>query len=333
MKNFRLLALAAAMVLCYAVAAVAAPVCTKKVESFDVVVDYSGSMMMKDATLKQDKILVAKSVLTKMNAKIPALDYQGGLHTLSPNMTLINQGLWDRAAMAKGISKLRSDFQIFGRMTAMGNGLKQYEPFISGMKRNAALILVTDGDNNRGVDLVATVKGIYATQRDMVVHIISFADTPNGKKTIAEVAKLNPETICVSGTTLATNEAALDKFVTDVFCNQEEDVIVLRGVNFAFDSYALDSKAMGILNQAATLLKNARDNKRIVLNGWTDWIGTDAYNMNLSKQRANSVRDYLAKQGVPASRMTAIGHGKSFKYDNKTEEGRYMNRRTEISFE
>ena len=31
--------------------------------------------------------------------------------------------------------------------------------------------------------------------------------------------------------------------------------------------------------------------------------------------------------------MTAIGRGKSFKYDNKTEEGRYMNRRTEISFD
>lgn len=333
MKNVRILALAVAMVMCFAVAAVAAPVCTKKVESFDVVVDYSGSMMMNEATLKQNKILVAKNVLTKMNAKIPALDYQGGLHTLSPNMTLINQGPWNRATMAQGISKLHSNFEIFGRMTAMGNGLKQYEPFISGMKRNGALILVTDGDNNRGVDLVATVKGIYATQRDMVVHIISFADTPNGKKIIAEVAKLNPETICVSGATLATNEAALDKFVTDVFCNQEEDVIVLRGVNFAFDSYALDSKAMGILNQAATLLKNNRDNKRIVLNGWTDWIGTDAYNMTLSKKRADSVRDYLAKQGVPASRMTAIGHGKSFKYDNKTDEGRYMNRRTEISFE
>lgn len=333
MKNFRLLILAAAMVVCYAVAAIAAPACTKKVESFDVVVDYSGSMMMKNNLLKQDKILIAKNVLTKMNAKIPALDYQGGLHTLSPNMTLIKQGPWNRDAMAKSIGKLRSDFQIFGRMTAMGTGLKQYEPFLSGMKRNAAIILVTDGDNNRGEELQTVVKGIYATQRDMVIHIISFADTPNGKNTIAQIAKMNPNTICVEGTTLATNEAALDKFVTDVFCNQEEDVIVLRGVNFAFNSYALDSKAMGILNQAATLIKSARDNKRVVLNGWTDWIGSDAYNLKLSQQRADSVRDYLSKQGVPASRMTAIGRGKSFKYDNKTEEGRYMNRRTEVSFE
>lgn len=333
MKTFRLLVLAAAMIVCYAAAAVAAPVvCSKKVESFDVVVDYSGSMMMKNKQLNQDKILVAKNVLTKMNAKIPALDYQGGLHTLSPNMTLVQQGPWNRDAMGKALGKLRSNFEIFGRMTAMGTGLKTYEPFISGMKRNAALILVTDGDNNRGVDLVSTVKGIYASQRDLVIHIISFADTPTGKNNIAQIAKLNPETICVEGATLATNEAALDKFVTDVFCKQEEDVIVLRGVNFAFDSYALDSKAMGILNQAAVLIKDSRG-QRVVLNGWTDWIGTDAYNMKLSQNRAESVRNYLVKQGVPASRMTAIGRGKSFKYDNNTAEGRYMNRRTEVSFE
>ena len=49
MKSLRFLVLAAALVLSYAVAAAAAPVnCTKKIESFDFVVDYSGSMMMKN---------------------------------------------------------------------------------------------------------------------------------------------------------------------------------------------------------------------------------------------------------------------------------------------
>ena len=59
MKSFRLLVLAAALILSYAVAAAAAPACTKKINSFDFVVDYSGSMMMKNAQLKQD-IHVAK---------------------------------------------------------------------------------------------------------------------------------------------------------------------------------------------------------------------------------------------------------------------------------
>ena len=71
MKSFRLLALAAALVLSYAVAAAAAPACNKKIESFDFVVDYSGSMMMKNDKLKQDKIVVAKSVLTRVTPLSP----------------------------------------------------------------------------------------------------------------------------------------------------------------------------------------------------------------------------------------------------------------------
>lgn len=115
MKSVRLLVLAAALVLSYAVAAVAAtPACNKKIESFDFVVDYSGSMMMQNKQLKQDKIVVAKNVLQRVNAAIPALDYNGGLHTISPNGMIIAQGPWDRNAMSVGIDKLRSGFQIFG---------------------------------------------------------------------------------------------------------------------------------------------------------------------------------------------------------------------------
>lgn len=331
MKSFRLLVLTAALVLSYAVAAVAAPACNKKIDSFDFVVDYSGSMMMQNKQLKQDKIVVAKNVLQRVNAAIPALDYNGGLHTISPNGVIIAQGPWDRNAMSAGIDKLRTGFQIFGRMTSMGNGLQAYEPFISSMKRDAALILVTDGDNNRGLDLVEVARQMYASQRNLVIHIVSFADTPNGEQIIKQIAAMNPGTIVVRGEELATSDVAVERFVLSVFC-QDEDVIVLRGVHFAFDSYALDSRAMGILNEAAGLIKN-NPNKRVILTGWTDWIGTDAYNMKLSQERANSVKNYLAKQGIPASRMTAIGRGKSYKYDNKTEEGRAMNRRTEISFE
>lgn len=332
MKSLRTLLLSAVLVMGLTPVAQAAESMVRSVDSFDFLVDYSGSMMMKSPELKQDKILVAKDILTRINAKIPALDYMGGLHTITPNGTIVEQGPWNRDVMARGISKLRSDYTIFGRMTAMGNGFEKYEPFISSMKRKAALILVTDGDNNRGVSVLETVRGIYATQRDLVIHVISFADTPHGHEVVNAIHRMNPESILVKASDLARNEVALEQFVQDVFCEQGEDVIVLRGVNFAFDSYALDSKAMGILNEAARIIK-ANPNKRVILNGYTDWIGSDAYNLKLSQRRANSVKDYLERQGIPGSRMTAIGRGKSFKYNNQTEEGRYMNRRVEILFE
>ncbi|MDE5832067.1 MAG: OmpA family protein [Desulfovibrio sp.] len=333
MKSLRYLALAAALMFGFAVTAMAAdaPNCSKKVNSFDFVVDYSGSMMMQNKQLKQDKVIVAKNVLQRVNAAIPALDYNGGLHTITPNGTIVQQGPWDRASMSAGIDKLKSGFQVFGRMTSMGTGLQEYEPFISSMQAPAALILVTDGDNNRGATLADVARQLYASQRDLVIHIISLADNARGEAIIKEVASLNPDSVVVRGEELATSDAAVERFVLDVFC-KEEDVIVLRGVHFAFNSYALDSKAQGILDEAATLIK-ANPNKQVILKGWTDYIGSDAYNKVLSQNRANAVKKYLEQQGIPASRMTAIGCGKSFKYDNHTEEGRYMNRRVEISFE
>ncbi|MBD5641815.1 MAG: OmpA family protein [Desulfovibrio sp.] len=332
MKTLRYLALAAVMVLGLAVAATAAaPTCNKKVNSFDFVVDYSGSMMMQNKQLKLDKIVVAKNVLQRINSSIPALDFNGGLHTITPNGVIIPQGPWDRAAMGAGIDQLKTGFPIFGRMTGMGDGLQKYEPFISAMQAPSAIILVTDGDNNRGINVVDEIRQLYASQRDLTVHIISLADNAKGEAIIKEIAALNPNSVVVRAEELATSDAAVERFVLAVFC-QDEDVIVLRGVHFAFNSYALDSKAQGILNEAATIIKE-HPNQKVILKGWTDYIGSDAYNKRLSQNRANSVKNYLEKQGIPASRMTAIGCGKSFKYDNHTEEGRYMNRRVEISFE
>jgi OOP family OmpA-OmpF porin len=310
------------------------PACNKKIESFDFVVDYSGSMMMKNAKLKQDKIIVAKNVLMRINNAIPALGYNGGLHTITPNSAILNQGPWDRGAMNSALGKLKTGFDVFGRMTGMGTSLQKYEPFISSMKRDAAIILVTDGDNNRGSDLVDVVRQIYSAQRNLVVHVISLADTKHGEAVIKGIGALNPSSIVVRAEELATSDAAVERFVLAVFCrgDADADVLVLRGVNFAFNSYELDNKAKSILDEAAALIKGS-PNRAVVLTGWTDSVGSDAYNKTLSQNRAASVKGYLSKQGIPAGRMKAVGMGKSFKYDNKNEEGRHMNRRTEVSFD
>ncbi len=333
MKLMRTLLLAAVLVMSYTVAAVAAPVdCTKKIESFDFVVDYSGSMMMSNAKLKKVKIAVAKDVMHRLNDAIPNQGFNGGLHTITPNGVILAQGPWNRGSMHAAIDKLRTNFPVFGRMTYMGDSLSSYEPFLSSMQRDAALILFTDGANNRGADFVETARQIYASQRNLVIHIVSFADTADGEANLKAINAMHPASVMVRAEDLATSDAALEKFVLDVFCGEGETVLVLRGVNFAFDSYQLDDKAMEILDEVAEIIKQ-EPGKNVVLTGWTDFKGTDAYNDRLSQNRANSVKTYLSEQGIPASRMTAVGKGKSYKYDNNTEEGRYMNRRTEVAFD
>jgi outer membrane protein OmpA-like peptidoglycan-associated protein len=67
------------------------------------------------------------------------------------------------------------------------------------------------------------------------------------------------------------------------------------------------------------------------IEGHTDSVGGDDFNQQLSERRADSVRDFLAQQGVPASSMSARGFGKTQPVaDNETAEGRQRNRRVEL---
>jgi outer membrane protein OmpA-like peptidoglycan-associated protein len=102
-------------------------------------------------------------------------------------------------------------------------------------------------------------------------------------------------------------------------------------VTFGFDSAALSPQFHAVLDQVAGTL--VEYNQTVIqIAGHTDSTGSHAYNMNLSQQRAGSVKSYLAGRGVPAQRMQTIGAGPDHPVaDNSTEAGRAQNRRVEIT--
>jgi outer membrane protein OmpA-like peptidoglycan-associated protein len=69
----------------------------------------------------------------------------------------------------------------------------------------------------------------------------------------------------------------------------------------------------------------------LAVEGNTDSVGTEAYNQELSEQRADGVRSYLTQQGVPEASTTAAGFGEDRPIaSNETAEGRQQNRRVEL---
>ncbi len=105
---------------------------------------------------------------------------------------------------------------------------------------------------------------------------------------------------------------------------------VLRGVKFEFDSDRLLPESKVILKEVALTL-NAYPNIKVDVEGHTDWIGTDAYNLGLSERRAIAVQRFLGENGVSAGRLRPVGYGESTPIDtNDTEEGRENNRRVEF---
>lgn len=106
--------------------------------------------------------------------------------------------------------------------------------------------------------------------------------------------------------------------------------LVLRGVNFDFDKSNIRADARPILDAAVATLKED-PNVRVAVEGHTDSVGSEEYNMGLSQRRAESVVDYLVAGGIARSRLEPIGMGESNPVaTNDTEDGRAQNRRVEL---
>jgi outer membrane protein OmpA-like peptidoglycan-associated protein len=115
---------------------------------------------------------------------------------------------------------------------------------------------------------------------------------------------------------------------TDQFgCLVLRDTLLLEDVHFDFDKSDITPEATGILVRVAESMR-AYPELYFEIAGHTDSVGTFAYNFLLSARRARAVRDFLIKEGVPASRMTAVGWGEGYPIaPNATVEGRALNRR------
>jgi OOP family OmpA-OmpF porin len=99
---------------------------------------------------------------------------------------------------------------------------------------------------------------------------------------------------------------------------------------FDFDKSALKPAAIVSLDSLAGKVKSLTL-EVIVAVGHTDSIGTEAYNQKLSIRRAEAVKKHLVNQGIEARRIYIEGKGESQPVaDNKTNEGRAMNRRVQI---
>ncbi|MES9843099.1 MAG: OmpA family protein [Candidatus Sedimenticola sp. PURPLELP] len=107
--------------------------------------------------------------------------------------------------------------------------------------------------------------------------------------------------------------------------------IDLTSDEFDFDSAKLKPAMQSALNDVAARVNASAGDESLMIVGHTDSVGRDAYNQGLSERRAQSVADYLAGQGISASKMSTMGKGETSPIaDNGSAEGRAKNRRVEI---
>lgn len=195
-------------------------------------------------------------------------------------------------------------------------GLRTFEipvsfdnPFESKPRVNVTITLV---DAVSQTKMRYSAEGLYASRDGFTIKLSTWGDTQLnalGGYWIAELEPLNLE------------EEPIEVGKT----------IQLNNIFFEFNKADLKSESFDELNKVADFLKN-NSTVEIEISGHTDNKGSDDYNMTLSQQRAESVVNYLASQGIAENRLTAKGYGESKPVaPNETESGREQNRRVEFT--
>lgn len=109
-----------------------------------------------------------------------------------------------------------------------------------------------------------------------------------------------------------------------------EQTITLRDITFEFNSSRLTANAQRLMENVVSFLRSDKAVK-LAISGHTDSVASDDYNLKLSRDRANEVRDYLIGYGISPSRLEAAGFGETRPVaSNDTAEGRELNRRVEF---
>jgi len=109
-----------------------------------------------------------------------------------------------------------------------------------------------------------------------------------------------------------------------------QKILSTHKIHFAYNKAMIKKESYSLLDSLADIAKKC-PKEVITIAGHTDSDGKKAYNLKLSTNRANAVKNYLAKQGIPLQRLEAKGYGESKPIaSNKTKKGKAQNRRIEF---
>ena len=337
----------------------------QKVNNFLVILDASG-------TMKGAEFDTASEAVRRMILTIPDLRLKSGLRSFGfalGDQTYMLYGMADHdkakftAAMpafaGEGSSPLGDS------IIAAGSDLK-------GTTGQCALIVVSDGIPTIEPSVLSGPKAAEIVKKQygerLCIYTVHVGDNAEGKEIMDKIAKAGVCGFAVRSGEIMSPEG-MANFVERVFLEKGApppappppapkpepapppppkptpppppppapappkviDKMTLH-VLFAFDKAILTEADVTELQKAVTFVKKYPGAK-IRLDGYTDSIGTDAYNIKLSERRAEAVKNYLIKEaGIDSSKITAVGHGKADPVaNNKTAEGRAENRRVEVS--
>ena len=173
-------------------------------------------------------------------------------------------------------------------------------------------------------------------EADMARNDAAYARTETDiarMETAAAVEQANMERMNTDSAVQQANDLQLQIAALNAKPTDRGLVMTLGDVLFANGKSELKPSATNNLDKLTVFL-NKYQERSVTIEGHTDSVGSDAFNLDLSQRRADSVKSYLLNQGIEASRLVASGKGENQPVaSNNSASDRQQNRRVEIIIE
>jgi outer membrane protein OmpA-like peptidoglycan-associated protein len=161
--------------------------------------------------------------------------------------------------------------------------------------------------------------------------VMAQADALNQRQA-ADAARIDADRARDANDAAQRNSAELQQQIDDLHAKATERglVLTLGDLLFSSGTARLNRSGNDHLDKLAAFL-NRYPERNVTVEGYTDSVGTEDYNLQLSQRRADAVKAYLMNGGIMADRITTSGRGEDSPVgDNATASGRQQNRRVEI---
>jgi OOP family OmpA-OmpF porin len=308
----------------------------EKVDNFIILQDASSTMgerISKDYGF-DSKLSESTDLLSCLNNSLPdGYDANAGMRVFGPVYS--EKGLvygmtdYTKAGLLGAISSTNKT----GGVTPIANELTFAAYDLLDNPGPTAMILFSDGLNTDAADPVAAaaaVKSMYGN--NICIYTVLIGDNPAGRATMQNIADASKCGFATDSNAIGSAQG-MDKFVEDVFLvkgkkKPPEKITMTLLIEFDFDKDVIRPQHHSDVKRIADTL-NKYPGADVELEGHTDSMGPDEYNMDLSKRRADSVKRYLIdKFNIKASRISTAGYGESKPVaSNDTSAGRQRNRR------
>jgi OOP family OmpA-OmpF porin len=328
----------------------------KTADNFIVLFDASGSMqdMYKNTGMK--KIDLAEAMFKGRAGQAPELDWNAGLYLYTPWKSFYEMQPFDKAKFGQAIDEMaayKPSLSYRNQPTPLGTAIKNLDPILAKLSGKTAVFVFSDGQftlSQPKIWPVPAAREIASKYKDVSFYIVSSAQTPKSEKLVNDLAAVNASSRVVTFDAML----ARPEYITGaIYVVRDrallETQLISKVVGVELDSILFDYNKADIrpeyhdeLDALAKFLEKNPDTYALI-EGFADATGDPTYNMLLSRQRAESVKNYLMQKeifsageanisAIAEKRLVTVWYGPVVPVgSNETAEGRQLNRRVRIS--